>query len=195
MAGVYHSAYDTLAWYEKFGDPGMAHTRVFTQMMAMSIARLADAAILPFEYKRFAGAVDGYLRELQPMAASVDLDPLREELGKLKRTAGDFESAMQNALKSKASAAKLATVNSILLTADRALLIREGLPGRPWYRHSITAPGQYTGYGAKTLPGVREQIELGRIEEARKQVKLLEQALADYRVRITAAAKALAAAQ
>ena len=45
-----------------------------------------------------------------------------------------------------------------------------GLPGRPWYRHQIYAPGQYTGYGVKTLPSIREALELRRWQEAEQQV-------------------------
>ena len=58
-----------------------------------------------------------------------------------------------------ASAASLAQVNALLRQSDQALLLPEGLPKRPWYRHSLYAPGFYTGYGVKTMPGVREAIE------------------------------------
>jgi N-acetylated-alpha-linked acidic dipeptidase len=52
-----------------------------------------------------------------------------------------------------------------------------GLPGRPWYRHRIYAPGQYTGYDAKTLPGIREAIEARKPEEALEQAEQLAQVL------------------
>ena len=53
----------------------------------------------------------------------------------------------------------------------------EGLPGRPWFRHYIYAPGYYTGYGVKTLPGVREAIEQREWEEVETQVNLLAEVL------------------
>jgi N-acetylated-alpha-linked acidic dipeptidase len=49
--------------------------------------------------------------------------------------------------------------NAALVGLERALLREEGLPGRPWFRHQVYAPGFYTGYGVKTLPAVREAIE------------------------------------
>ena len=45
---------------------------------------------------------------------------------------------------------------------ERALQLPAGLPGRPWNKHVLTAPGQYSGYGAKKIPGVQEALELGR---------------------------------
>lgn len=56
--------------------------------------------------------------------------------------------------------AVLAEINRLLFTSERLLTPEGGLPGRPWYRHQIYAPGFYTGYGAKTLPWIREAIEL-----------------------------------
>jgi N-acetylated-alpha-linked acidic dipeptidase len=50
-------------------------------------------------------------------------------------------------------------VNQKLTQAERALTLPDGLPGRPWFQHQIYAPGLYTGYGVKTIPGVREAIE------------------------------------
>ncbi|MDZ7639157.1 MAG: transferrin receptor-like dimerization domain-containing protein [Bryobacterales bacterium] len=55
-----------------------------------------------------------------------------------------------------------------LLEAERQLALTTGLPGRPWYRHPIYAPGLYTGYGVKTLPGVRESLEQSQPELARE---------------------------
>ncbi len=61
--------------------------------------------------------------------------------------------------------------NNHMLTAERKLL-GPGLPGRPWYRHVVTAPGEYTGYGAKTLPGIREAIEARNWKRAQEQIEV-----------------------
>ena len=63
---------------------------------------------------------------------------------------------------------------------ERALSRNEGLPGRPWYRHHVYAPGFYTGYGVKTLPGVREAIEQRKWAEANAQVVILAGVLNRY---------------
>ena len=67
----------------------------------------------------------------------------------------------------------------------------EGLPRRPWYRHLIYAPGFYTGYGAKTLPGVREGIEESHYQEADKEIARVAKALQGYAAAIDAAAEEL----
>ena len=64
-----------------------------------------------------------------------------------------------------------AAVNALLIQSERRLLSPEGLPGRPWFRHQIYAPGFYTGYGVKTIPAVREAIE-------QRQWKLAEDEIA-----------------
>jgi N-acetylated-alpha-linked acidic dipeptidase len=68
-------------------------------------------------------------------------------------------------------------LNAALYQAEKELLIEKGLPKRPWYRHSIYAPGFYTGYGVKTLPGIREAIEQNNWEEAREQISIATQSI------------------
>lgn len=60
----------------------------------------------------------------------------------------------------------MAEVNQTLLGSERALTSLDGLPGRSWYRHLVYAPGFYTGYGVKTIPGVREAVEQKKWAEA-----------------------------
>jgi N-acetylated-alpha-linked acidic dipeptidase len=69
--------------------------------------------------------------------------------------------------------AGLADLNAKLIHTERALTSTDGLPGRPWFRHQIYAPGFYTGYGVKTLPGVREAIEQNKWPEADQQIAKL----------------------
>jgi N-acetylated-alpha-linked acidic dipeptidase len=68
-------------------------------------------------------------------------------------------------------------MNAKLRDAERALLIPEGLPNRPWYRHAIYAPGQYTGYAAVVIPGVNEAIDRGDIRRTEQQIAALAAAL------------------
>ena len=67
--------------------------------------------------------------------------------------------------------------NDVLRRAEQALTLPDGLPGREWYRHQISAPGLYTGYGAKTLPGIREAVEAKRFDEANAQAQRVAQVL------------------
>lgn len=82
-------------------------------------------------------------------------------------------------------------LNKILYQAEQKLMLDSGLPRRPWFKHSIYAPGYYTGYGVKTLPGIREAIETRNWKEAQEQIDLTARALSDYTAQIDAAAKIL----
>ena len=71
-------------------------------------------------------------------------------------------------------------LDAVLLTLEQRLLSDKGLPGRSWYRNLIYAPGRFTGYGAKTLPGVREALEERRFDDARTYIGLTADVLTDY---------------
>ena len=90
-----------------------------------------------------------------------------------------------------APAPHLAKVNALLYQSERSLTQEKGLPGREWYRYQISAPGMYTGYGAKTLPGIREAVELARWDEARRETASVADALHSLRRRVEDAARLL----
>ena len=166
---------------------------------------MADATLLPFDFRSFYKTVNGYASELSTLldqmrentALSNQLikenhygyagdptvtllpPPVKEEVPYL-----DF-SPLQNALhtlekatnrladtleKQKQGSAVSDAVNQALYKAEQQLLSDNGLPRRPWYRHAIYAPGFYTGYGVKTLPGIREAIEQRNWKEAQEQI-------------------------
>ena len=93
--------------------------------------------------------------------------PLRNGLEHLARSAEHYDKAVQ---KAALGTRLLATVNQKLTQAERALTLPDGLPGRPWFQHQIYAPGLYTGYGVKTIPGVREAIEQKHWKQADEQI-------------------------
>jgi N-acetylated-alpha-linked acidic dipeptidase len=71
-------------------------------------------------------------------------------------------------------------INGRLFQMEQSLTKKTGLPGRPWFIHQIYAPGQYTGYGVKTLPAIREAIEMRRWNEAREQIAVATELLDVY---------------
>lgn len=104
----------------------------------------------------------------------LDFAPLRDAHSRLHAAAAAYDSALAARLASDAPAERTAAqLNAILRDAERTLLRAEGLPRRPWYRHQIYAPGFYTGYGVKTLPGLREGIEERSWNEAREYIGIL----------------------
>ncbi|MGI9137696.1 MAG: transferrin receptor-like dimerization domain-containing protein [Sediminibacterium sp.] len=95
----------------------------------------------------------------------VDFSFLLNALTTLEKSAQKLEQ-----LKTVADANKLIAINAKIFTAEQSLLLPAGLPRRPWYRHSLYAPGFYTGYGVKTVPGVREAIEQKNWFETQQQI-------------------------
>ncbi len=83
---------------------------------------------------------------------------------------------------------RLQQVNKGVYQAEQSLLLDEGLPRRSWFRHSLYAPGFYTGYGVKTLPGIREAIEERDWKEAHEQITLAAQAIQQYADHVRATA-------
>jgi N-acetylated-alpha-linked acidic dipeptidase len=98
----------------------------------------------------------------------------------LKSTADGLKSALSKA--DKLASEKLAVLNGILFRAEQQLLFDKGLPRRPWYKHMIYAPGFYTGYGVKTLPGIREGIEERNWNEAQTYADNLANTLLQFNV-------------
>ena len=87
--------------------------------------------------------------------------------------------------------AELQALNAKLMQSERKLTSPQGLPGRPWFQHLIYAPGQYTGYDVKTIPGVREAIEQKKWKEADEQIVRAANALQDEAMLVDLAAQDL----
>jgi N-acetylated-alpha-linked acidic dipeptidase len=193
-SGIYHSIYDDFDWFSHYSDGDFTYGRALAQVDATAMMRFADAPVLPFEFGRFASAVSGYVDDIAGLPGSNRkhwLTEVRSEVANLEETAGRFDSVYAEAQPrlATASPAKLAALNRILYRSERALTLDPGLPGRPWYRHRIYAPGQYTGYEAKTLPGIREAVEAGKADEAEQQAAQVIQVLRKLNDEIAEAAK------
>jgi N-acetylated-alpha-linked acidic dipeptidase len=188
MSGVYHSVYDTIRWFQYFGDPDYVFTTAFAGLMATGLARLADAHVVQIDFGRVARYLGTAVEELKklPKAKNVPLEQLEREVERVGAAAKGYGQVMRQ-LEPRFSGldrGKLRRLNELLYTSDRVLLHPAGLPGRDWYKNLLSAPGKYTGYGAKTLPGIREALEAGRVEEAQQQTRVLLDALVFYQERI-----------
>src|SRR5262249_54098417 len=125
----------------------------------------------------------------------VNFAPLDNAQTALERSAEHYSRAMKAFTSGPGSSAQtLRAVNDKLLQTERRLTNDQGLPRRPWFKHLIYAPGFYTGYGAKTLPGIREGLEEKRYQEAEAQITRAAQVLEDYAAAVEAAAKDLESA-
>ncbi|MFI5198570.1 MAG: M28 family metallopeptidase [Thermoanaerobaculia bacterium] len=116
--------------------------------------------------------------------------PLQNAVAALKRSAAGYANA-EKERKAPLTAEARTALDEALYTTERALTRKEGLPLRPWYVHQLYAPGFYTGYGVKTLPGIREAIEERRFDEAQKQIAAAAEAIEACAARIDRAAGAM----
>ncbi|HSN69020.1 MAG TPA: transferrin receptor-like dimerization domain-containing protein, partial [Thermoanaerobaculia bacterium] len=121
----------------------------------------------------------------------LELAALRNGAAKLRRSADAFDAARHLAADKPMTPEKAERVNAILRRLERTLSSDEGLPRRPWFRHLIYAPGFYTGYGVKTLPGVREAIEQREWREAEAEAKRIGAALERFAAALDEATAAL----
>jgi N-acetylated-alpha-linked acidic dipeptidase len=195
--GVYHSIYDDFYWYTHFADTTFVYGRALAQTYGTLIMRLADADVLPFQFSNFAETVSTYEGELRKASAGpagapgFDWVPLTQAVASLKEAAATFDSTIAAAERDgsvyKRSPADLNALNTLLYQSEQKLLSPAGLPERPWYQHTIYAPGFYTGYGVKTLPGVREALERHDWKAAAEQTAALVKCLNAYTAQIDAA--------
>jgi len=122
----------------------------------------------------------------EPKTPHIELAALEDAVDHLKAAAAAYDSAYADE-GAKLDPARRVKLNAQLRDIDQLLLDDRGLPGRPWYKHLIYAPGRFTGYGAKTLPGVREAIEERRFEDANVYAGRTAKVLENYAARLDAA--------
>jgi N-acetylated-alpha-linked acidic dipeptidase len=216
--GEYHSIYDSFDDYRRFKDPTFAYGVALSETAGHAILRLADADLLPFDFRSLQATLAKYATELTeltdkerentiisnklvkandyvlaadptkhliaPVAKdevpALDFKPLKAALDSLKKSADKLAATWATAAQTEENHDKM---NKMLYRAEQQLLSPEGLPRRPWYRHTIYAPGFYTGYGVKTMPGIREAIEQRNWKEAQEQIGVIAKqitALATY---------------
>jgi hypothetical protein len=166
-------------------DPQFAFSVLATQTTGVALLRLADAEVLPFDYESYGAQILEYIGEIEQQATKasadgaqkVDFTGLRVAAEAFKKAGADVRARGESMLAASASAQDLAAINHRLIMAERDLIEPAGLPDRPWYRHVVYAPGLYTGYGVKTIPGVREAVDAGNYTRAAEQATVVIRAL------------------
>ena len=121
---------------------------------------------------------------------SMNFGPLEQAATRLKKSADAYDRALADGT-AELPPARTAELNALLQNVDQTLLDPRGLPGRPWFRNLAYAPGMLTGYGAKTLPGVREAIESRRWSEAQDYIGRTAKVLDDFSSQIDQASSLL----
>ena len=183
--GTYHSLYDHPDWFRKYIDPDFRINTRASEVAGVALLRLADAEILPFDFEAYARQMLQYLAEVEANARSVwpndadrlGLAALRADMQALERAGADRSAEREALLSVRSNDRAIGRLNQRLIRAERDFLEPKGLPDRPWYRHVIYAPGLYTGYAVKTLPGIREAVEAGNFSRAAEQTQVVLRAI------------------
>ncbi len=216
-SGNYHSIYDDFYWYSHFSDYDFVYGRALAQAAGLTVLRMADADIMPYDFEGLSHTVTQYIDEVKALLETrrkeaedikrnladgvyeaandprnptvappareippyLNFAPLDNAATALNQAARHYTSALATAQGKPLAPDRLQAINQQLALAERKLTNEQGLPRRPWMKHMLYAPGWYTGYGAKTMPGVREAIEEGRYAEAEEQVVLVARAVQD----------------
>ena len=174
--GVYHSLYDDFDWMARYGDPGFRYHAAMSRVWGLLALRFANADVVPLDYSIYASEVAAYLRDLEKLApaefARTEIQPLIEKCQAWHDAAARIRERM-GALQSGESVT--AAMNAALLAEERDLLVPNGIPGRPWFRHLVYAP--LPTYEAETLPGLRGALVANDLQQAHVQAKELGAAL------------------
>lgn len=175
--GVYHSAFDNFNWFKKFGDPDFTYEQQMARVFGTSIIRMADTDALPYDYEEYGKEIAAYIDSAKKRALAEFVDQT-VTFTDAAQAAHHFEQAGAKMLaRQRNPPDDPAKLNQALREAERALLIPDGLPNRPWFRHAIYAPGQYTGYAAVVIPGINEAIDKHDLDRTRQQIAILAEAL------------------
>jgi N-acetylated-alpha-linked acidic dipeptidase len=172
--GVYHSVFDNYAWFTKFADPTFVYEQQQARVFGLEILHMADADVLPYDYVTYARAIAAYINTVRSKASAagmtLDLVPASQAAERLLKAATAVMEEQQTGNGTLA-------FNADLRATEDSLLMPAGLPGRPWFKHAIYAPGEYTGYAAVVIPGVNEAIDAQDPVRAKAQEMLLIEAL------------------
>ena len=172
---MYHSVFDNYAWFVMNADPTFVYEQQMARVFGLEALHMADADVLPYDYVTYARQIQAYLATAQGRAkdAGLNLD-FNAALAATNRFAAEAAMVMGKQL---AGVGNPAVLNASLRAVEGDLLAPEGLPGRPWFRHTIFAPGEYTGYAAVVIPGVNEAIDARDATRAQAQMANVTAAL------------------
>jgi N-acetylated-alpha-linked acidic dipeptidase len=174
--GVYHSVFDNFAWFIQNADPHFVYLQEMARVFGLEALRMADADVLPYDYVTYAREIDAYIAAAKRKAGdahfgSLDFAPAEAASARLAAAAQKMHTLQL------APVGDLAKLNLALRQTETALITEAGLPNRSWYRHTIYAPGEFTGYSAVVIPGVNEAIDAKDQPRAAQQLTVLTQAL------------------
>jgi N-acetylated-alpha-linked acidic dipeptidase len=174
--GVYHSVFDNYAWFTENADPTFVYLQEMARILGLEALHMADADVLPYDYVTYGKEIAAYLDSAKhkPSAKTLDFAPVEAAATRFTRAA---EAVHSRQLSPGTNPAQLNQLNQSLRDTEEDFLSDTGLPNRPWYKHTIYAPGEYTGYAAVVIPGVNEALDAKNPAAATQQLDVLTQAI------------------
>jgi len=173
--GVYHSTFDDFAWFTREADPHFLYLQEMARILGLEAVRMADADVLPYDYVTYAREILSYIHAARSKAQG---DSLVLDFGPAEAAAERFDQAARRVKSGEdAPTGDVRGLNAALRQTEADFINPAGLPNRPWYKHVIFAPGEYTGYAAVVIPGVNEAIDSHNRPLATKELEVLTQAL------------------
>jgi N-acetylated-alpha-linked acidic dipeptidase len=160
--GVYHALYDDFYWMKHFGDPTFSYHATLAQILAMLALRLVEADILPFDYPAYALEIEHAATDAFTRTTNLDdqdaLEATLDAAAHLSASAHRASEALHAIWDVPLDPAIAKEINRALAAVEQALLAPDGLTGRPWFKHTIFAPGSYDGYAATPIPGENDAL-------------------------------------
>jgi len=185
--GVYHSAFDDFQWFMENADPTFVYEQQQARVFGLEALNMADADVLPYDYGTYAQEITGYLVNAEKKARhdklTLNFDPALAAAHRFLAAAEAIRKWQEN------PQGKEAALNATLRQTEEDLLSAQGLPNRPWFKHTIYAPGEYTGYAAVVIPGVNEAIDAHDAATAQEQLGVLTEAITRAATTLEEAAK------
>ena len=173
--GVYHSVFDNYAWFTMNADPTFVYEQQMARVFGLEVLHMADADVLPYDYPTYGKEIEQYLdaadKKAKEDGVSLNLNAAQTAA---KRFTAAAEAVKQKQEHPEGDAAQL---NTALRQAENDFLSEAGLPNRPWFKHTVYAPGEYTGYAAVVIPGVNEALDAKDAVRAQSQLATLTDAI------------------
>jgi len=183
--GQYHSIYDSFAWMDTFGgrphEPGSSWELMVTsaQIWGLLALRLADTEMVPLDPIAQGVALAKYTKAIENQKLHLDISSIHQAVNKFQKAAAklklhcqiswsgrDDRKRQQDRLKQDHTE----ECNEKLGLVERQFLLAEGLPKRPWFQHTLQAPGMFLGYAAEAFPGVQQAIDEQDWDVAQDQI-------------------------
>ena len=178
--GVYHSVFDNYAFFVMNADPTFVYEQEMARVFGLEVLHMADTDVLPYDYVTYGKELSSYLDTAQKKAEEAGLSGI--DFAAAKAAAEKFTVLAKQVKEKQEGAAgdspqALGALNAQLRAVEGDFISAAGLPNRSWFKHTIYAPGEYTGYAAVVIPGVNEAIDAKDLSRAQAQMTVLTDAL------------------